>query len=312
MTITGMTNERELQINGATVQNVCDFLGVIIHNDLTKSFVRENEVAIYHDRLKVLSDAASRNGIVIKTDCFIEPKRPGRPAQLYPNLDFMAFKAVQISTNRVLLCGGYTNYDRAIEEFNKLWQILTATYSDPRPAESARPPTIDRQIGSPLNIVADKRAGTVTYILNEQGQTIIAGGAVNAGYKFEIGQDGVSIKSARPFFLDHRTDPFQTGPYQPEEKDKIIGVVGDTLSGLTRIPQSQSRQTEAERVIVKRRTGGRPHLADDMWAWEQVNSIGREPSEVYQEWLQREGVQARNLIDSQRQFKRITKPDWRN
>jgi hypothetical protein len=57
---------------------------------------------------------------------------------------------------------------------------------------------------------------------------------------------------------------------------------------------------------------GRPHLSDDEWAWKQVNEAGRNQADVYEGWLSREGVKARNLVDPKRQFKRVTKPDWGN
>ncbi len=55
---------------------------------------------------------------------------------------------------------------------------------------------------------------------------------------------------------------------------------------------------------------GRPHLPDDIWAWKQIYDEGREPTEVYNEWLSRDGVKERHLIDPVRQFKRIDNPDW--
>lgn len=45
-----------------------------------------------------------------------------------------------------------------------------------------------------VNTIADSQAGTVTYKRNEDGQTIISGGTVNPGHKFELGQGGVAFK----------------------------------------------------------------------------------------------------------------------
>jgi hypothetical protein len=67
---------------------------------------------------------------------------------------------------------------------------------------------------------------------------------------------------------------------------------------------------EGNRTIGKLRRGGRPHCEDDVWAWEQVNEHGRSPTEVRKEWEDREGVVKRRLVDPDRQFKRIIKPDW--
>ena len=59
------------------------------------------------------------------------------------------------------------------------------------------------------------------------------------------------------------------------------------------------------------RRPGRPHLSDDIWAWEEVNLFNRQPPEVYNEWIHRPGVEARYLTDPIRQFKRVIKTEWR-
>jgi hypothetical protein len=59
-----------------------------------------------------------------------------------------------------------------------------------------------------------------------------------------------------------------------------------------------------------RKLPGRKHLADDIWAYMEVNKRHREPSEVYKEWIKRPGVIVRHLQDSSRMFKLIIKPDW--
>ena len=66
---------------------------------------------------------------------------------------------------------------------------------------------------------------------------------------------------------------------------------------------------EQEREKTKRKPG-RPHCPDDVWAWEEIHKHGRNAVEVYKEWAGRPGVKARNLIDLDRQFKRISKPGW--
>lgn len=59
-----------------------------------------------------------------------------------------------------------------------------------------------------------------------------------------------------------------------------------------------------------RKKPGRKHLADDVWAWRQVNEADREQSEVYKEWIERPDVKSRNLLDPQIHFTRVIKPGW--
>lgn len=55
---------------------------------------------------------------------------------------------------------------------------------------------------------------------------------------------------------------------------------------------------------------GRPKSQDDVWAWQQVNEFRSLPAKVYQEWINRESVKARNLQDPDRHFDRIIKSDY--
>lgn len=63
-------------------------------------------------------------------------------------------------------------------------------------------------------------------------------------------------------------------------------------------------------VTTPRRPPGRPKLEDDMWAWEEVNVAGRPSADVFEAWLERDGVKSRNLQDPRRHFRRIIKPGW--
>lgn len=56
------------------------------------------------------------------------------------------------------------------------------------------------------------------------------------------------------------------------------------------------------------RKGGRPRNADDDWAWEQVNELGRDPREVYPEWLSRIGKRQNRLADPEDSFDKAVKP----
>jgi len=57
--------------------------------------------------------------------------------------------------------------------------------------------------------------------------------------------------------------------------------------------------------------GGRPRYADDEWAYEQVNNEGRDPAEVYREWLERIGKRAERLADPHDSFKKAIRPRGR-
>jgi hypothetical protein len=74
----------------------------------------------------------------------------------------------------------------------------------------------------------------------------------------------------------------------------------------------EKRRAELESVKnTPTKKAGRPHLDDDVWAWKQIHKRKRDPfPDVYEEWLQREGVISRNLEDPKRQFKRFLDPNW--
>ena len=42
--------------------------------------------------------------------------------------------------------------------------------------------------------LADSQAGTVIYRRNENGQTVIEGGTINPGFRFEMGQKSITLK----------------------------------------------------------------------------------------------------------------------
>jgi hypothetical protein len=62
------------------------------------------------------------------------------------------------------------------------------------------------------------------------------------------------------------------------------------------------------RAAVKQR-GGRPRNRDDQWAYEQVRVHGREPGDVYSEWLKRIGDDRKDkLADSRDSFNKAIRP----
>ena len=124
MTITGLINERKLPIENASPQNVYDFLLVTIKEQLPAGFERRNGPVIYHDILRLNADFPLHDRIEITTHYYIE-NPAGYITHNSPKLEFMNFKIVQISSNRVLLYGGYTDHADAKQEFEKIWQIIS-------------------------------------------------------------------------------------------------------------------------------------------------------------------------------------------
>jgi len=61
--------------------------------------------------------------------------------------------------------------------------------------------------------------------------------------------------------------------------------------------------------MVERKVG-RPHLPEDVWAWQQVNIEGRSKREVYKEWKELPEVKKRSLADETRHFNHITHHEW--
>jgi len=88
-------------------------------------------------------------------------------------------------------------------------------------------------------------------------------------------------------------------------RQDFIGTIRNTFG-------STMPQIGAVKDTKQHGKSGRPHLSEDIWAWEQVNIYNRPRTEVYREWLEREDVKGRNLQDPERQFDRITKPEWGN
>jgi len=82
---------------------------------------------------------------------------------------------------------------------------------------------------------------------------------------------------------------------------EAMEVLASQENDKTNIPQIDGR---------RRGNSGRPHLPADRWAWQQVNEQKRPMNQVYQEWLARDDVVARELQDPKRHFNRITKPNW--
>jgi hypothetical protein len=77
-------------------------------------------------------------------------------------------------------------------------------------------------------------------------------------------------------------------------------------------PQERILRKKSPSSSHEQQKSGRSNLPDDIWAWEQVNVHARSTSEVYKEWMNKDGVKARNLVDARRQFNRVIVPKWGN
>jgi hypothetical protein len=60
----------------------------------------------------------------------------------------------------------------------------------------------------------------------------------------------------------------------------------------------------------ERGQSGRPHLKDDIWAFNEIHFTHRDSKDVYKEWLERPGVKARGLVNPKRHFERIKSLDF--
>jgi len=104
------------------------------------------------------------------------------------------------------------------------------------------------------NIIADIQGGTLTYKRNEQGQTIITGGAVNRGYYAELGQ-GVAIKPydiVNPIRLNHTAGIIQPGyEAKNEQEAKAIEVVNASHNLLAGVVGNSDMQQIGETALPK-------------------------------------------------------------
>lgn len=83
----------------------------------------------------------------------------------------------------------------------------------------------------------------------------------------------------------------------------------------TVISDEDSVKQVAQKINLKQKKNkrpGRPHFADDIWAWKEVNQNDRPQTEVFQEWHQRimNDPKRYHLVDLKRQYKKIIKADW--
>jgi hypothetical protein len=93
-----------------------------------------------------------------------------------------------------------------------------------------------------------------------------------------------------------------------EGNPEVVTLVNRLADGIRRIITGQTQQLDAPaQNKSKGKPPGRPHYEDDIWAWKQVYEENREKDEVYDEWIVK---QKRNLLDPERQFKKIMHREW--
>ena len=128
------------------------------------------------------------------------------------------------------------------------------------------------------NIIADNMGGTVTYRRNEQGQTIITGGAINPGYYAELGQ-GASIKPGH-IRLNHTTGGFQPGLYPSQAKDSIIKVASETLIGLTEnIDSLETKVSKGKSKRPNAQIKERAMIWRELKSWIKLGNVAPKASE---------------------------------
>ena len=295
-----MERQKEVILQNTILENVLKYLynkmkelsGRVIEN-------KDDDGTIYAYCIQNVFPSNS-NRIDVKYTSVVTPKGDTEKAHGYwGELIAMSFEGLQLQTNTVLI-KAECKHPFIMSIFDDYWADMFKAFS------TAQSFPIDE--GQTENVIADNQGGTITYKRNEQGQTIITGGAVNPGYYAELGQ-GVAIKPESPIRINHTTGSFQPGLYPSQVKDEIIKITSDTLAGLT---EHTSIQPEQKNNARRKGKSGRPNHAADIWAWEQVNKLNRPMNEVRQEWIVREDVKARELQDSKRQFNRIIKPEWGN
>ena len=99
-------------------------------------------------------------------------------------------------------------------------------------------------------------------------------------------------------------------------------VTGEKQKLFNEIIQNSKAQTsifkEISEAVINRSKGkglrkikkgkpGRPSLPEDIWAWHQVNTLGRAENAVYKEWLSNDKVKVRELSDPKTHFSRFVK-----
>lgn len=114
-----------------------------------------------------------------------------------------------------------------------------------------------------VNSLADNLAGTVNYWRNDQGQIVILGGTVNPGYRFEIGEQGLSITSATPQenrnqnvdigdISTHTPRPWEQSRPKDQNRDKTIWELRQSNNTWEDIAEQASCGVSTAKEVYKR------------------------------------------------------------
>jgi hypothetical protein len=98
-----------------------------------------------------------------------------------------------------------------------------------------------------------------------------------------------------------------TGEKQKLFKELIDGVKAHTATFSAISKAVVQRNKGRGRKKPKKGKPGRRSFSEDIWAWNQVNTLKRPINEVYEEWLENRDVQKRKLIDPKTHFYRFIK-----
>jgi hypothetical protein len=121
--------------------------------------------------------------------------------------------------------------------------------------------------------LADGEAGTVIYRRNEQGQTVIEGGTINPGYRFEVGQNVVAIKpeipDSQPAFRDLTQVGQDAMTAKPEKQKGRYRLTKDEIKTRKKVVK------EAERLRRE---------SDNKKTWKQIANELDIPERTLRAW----------------------------
>lgn len=90
---------------------------------------------------------------------------------------------------------------------------------------------------------------------------------------------------------------------------QAVDAVVNAYSAITNV--SNGAAAEITSAPISDRRGGRPRDPDNEWAYQQVREEGRQPNDVYPEWLKRIGDKAKILDDPRDSFNKAIRPNKR-
>lgn len=107
--------------------------------------------------------------------------------------------------------------------------------------------------------------------------------------------------------------PLPTEAYGEKVYEKSIWLLQEFADYLRKILHGDATPAGSEERYPRlsiRETPGRRHFEDDIWAHNELRSHPEKQPEIYQSWLNRPGVRARDLKDPKRHFRKIIRADW--